>query len=148
MGMSMPSGGGGGRGKFSYRKPPMAEINITPFVDVMLVLLVIFMITAPMMTQGVDVSLPQVENAAINEADEPLQITLQSNGEIFLQGKSVLLEDLAPRLKAITYEKPKTMILVRADKNVPYGRVMKIMSHIQLSGLLNVGLVTVPPTGG
>jgi biopolymer transport protein TolR len=123
----------------------MADINVTPFVDVMLVLLIVFMITAPLMTQGVDVALPEVENVPIHDASEPLEVSIKSNGSIYLQARKVGLEALPARLKAVTRVRDKTMILVRADKNVPYGRVMQVMGALQSAGLHNVGLVTQPP---
>jgi biopolymer transport protein TolR len=123
----------------------MADINVTPFVDVMLVLLIVFMITAPLMTQGVDVALPEVENVPINDASEPLEVSIKSNGSIYLQARKVGLEALPSRLQAITRVRDKTMILVRADKNVPYGQVMQVMGALQSAGLHNVGLVTQPP---
>ncbi|MDD9912686.1 MAG: protein TolR [Alphaproteobacteria bacterium] len=136
---------GGRNARFSYRRPPMHDINVTPFVDVMLVLLVVFMITAPMMTQGVDVSLPEVETNPMSDSAEPLTVSLKANGEIYLEARQVNLGNLPARLKAITKVRDKTMILVRADKRVPYGQVMNVMASLQEAGLVNVGLVTEPP---
>lgn len=128
----------------SFRRQPMAEINVTPFVDVMLVLLVVFMITAPMMTQGVQVSLPQVDNAQMTDQNEPLIITIKRSGQVYLQEIEVSAEELMPRLRAIRDSKPGTAILLRADSNVAYGEVMRVMGAFQNAGLVDVGLVTEP----
>ena len=133
------------RRRFSYRSQPMSDINVTPFVDVMLVLLVVFMITAPMMTQGVDVSLPEVETAPVSESAEPLQVSVRANGDVYVQSRKVQRKSLAARLKAIKEVRKNQMVLVRADKNVPYGEVMDVMAALQDAGLANVSLVTQPP---
>jgi biopolymer transport protein TolR len=129
----------------SFRRPPMGDINVTPFVDVMLVLLVVFMITAPMMTQGVQVALPQVENTSISEEKEPVSIAVTRTGKYFIQEVEVDARDLVSRLQAIKEAKPNTSILVRADKDVPYGAVMSLMGSLQSAGLVDVGLLTEPP---
>ncbi|MGH6882905.1 MAG: ExbD/TolR family protein, partial [Hypericibacter sp.] len=113
-------GSGGG-----YR--PMAEINVTPMVDVMLVLLVIFMITAPLLTAGIPVNLPQTKADALSEPTEPLVVTVNGEGKIYLQETEVPLESLVARLQAITANKPDTKIYVRGDKAINYGRVMEVM---------------------
>lgn len=121
---------------------PMSEINVTPFVDVMLVLLVMFMVTAPMMVTGLDVNLPQASSQIINNADEKLVLTLKANKTIYLQETEVALDRLGEVLQ--TNEKLKTSkeILLEADKTLPYGFVAKIMSIINLAGIGNIGMVT------
>lgn len=133
-----------GRRARSFHRPPMSDINVVPFIDIMLVLLVVFMVTAPMMTQGVQVSLPEVESAPINEDSEPMQVLIKKDGAIYVHEKPVEIKDLAPTLKAIKDQKPGTAILLRADKAVNYGRVMEVMSALQVAGLVDVGLVTDP----
>ena len=135
------------RGKRRYR--PMAEINVTPFVDVMLVLLVVFMVTAPLLTVGVKVDLPSAEANVIQGDDEPLTVSINSSGEIFLQESPILLEELVPKLRAITGENPDTRIFVRGDKEISYGLVMGIMSSINSAGFNKVALITqMPPAPG
>ncbi len=131
---------------FSYRRTPMSDINVTPFVDVMLVLLIVFMVTAPMMTQGVDVKLPEEETAPMTQAQEPLQVSIKNDGSLYIQNRNVTLDALPARLKAITALKPDTMIVIRADKRVDYGQVMNLMAALQTAGLVNVGLITQPQT--
>ena len=133
-----------GRRARSFHRQPISDINVVPFIDIMLVLLVVFMVTAPMMTEGVQVALPEVESTPITEQTEPVQVTIKQDGNIFIQEKAIQLNDLAATLKAIKEQKPQTNILLRADKNVNYGRVMEVMSSLQLAGLVDVGLVTEP----
>ena len=134
-----------GRGRGRYR--PMAEINVTPMVDVMLVLLVIFMITAPLLTVGVPVDLPKTQAAQINEAIEPLVVTINAEGKIFLQETETDFDSLVPRLQAITGSKPDTRIFVRGDKNVAYGRIMEVMGTISAAGFSKVALIAELPRG-
>lgn len=130
----------------SFRKRPVAEINITPFVDVMLVLLVVFMITAPLITQGVSINLPEVNNEPITEQKEPIQISIKAGGDIYIQAQKIKQSDLPERLKAIRdARKEAASILLNADKSVDYGKVMSVMSELQSAGLVDVGLVTAPP---
>lgn len=130
----------------SFRKRPVAEINITPFVDVMLVLLVVFMITAPLITQGVSINLPEVNNEPITEQKEPIQISIKAGGDIYIQAQKIKQSDLPERLKAIRdARKEAASILLNADKSVDYGKVMRVMSELQSAGLVDVGLVTAPP---
>ena len=138
---------GGGRGnRRSFQHKPYGEINITPFVDVMLVLLVVFMITAPLITQGVQINLPEVENTPINEEKEPIQVSIKQNGNIYIQAQKVKKEELLNRLKAIhKARRGKASVLVNADTNVAYGKVMEVMSALQVAGLSDVGLITQPP---
>jgi len=127
-------------GRFRYR--PMSEINVTPFVDVMLVLLIIFMVTAPLLTVGVPVDLPKAKAEQIAEPDEPLVITVNEKGEIFLQETKVTLEVLAPRLAAITENKADTRIYIRGDRKLAYGEIMQVMATATSAGFTRVALIT------
>jgi biopolymer transport protein TolR len=143
MNMAGSSGGGGRRGR---RKAVMAEINVTPMVDVMLVLLIIFMVTAPLLTVGIPVNLPQTKAEPLSNPDEPLVVTVNAKGEIYLQETSIGDEALVPRLQAITANKPDTKIFVRGDKAIDYGRVMQVMGMIKSAGFTQVALVVdMPP---
>jgi biopolymer transport protein TolR len=133
---------GGGRGS-SWR--PMAEINVTPMVDVMLVLLVIFMITAPLLTAGIPVNLPQTKAEALSEPTEPLVVTVNAEGKVFLQETEVPVDSLVARLQAITANKPDTKIYVRGDKAINYGRVMEVMGLVKGAGFAQVALIVDQP---
>ncbi len=134
----------GDRGKAgAYR--PMAEINVTPFVDVMLVLLIVFMITAPLLTVGVTVDLPETSAPVLAGQDEPLAVTVKADGEIFLQETEIDIKELIPRLIAITRNKPDTRIFVRGDRAIAYGRVMEVMGTLNEAGFARVALVTERP---
>ncbi len=124
------------------RRRPMSEINVTPMVDVMLVLLIIFMVTAPLLTVGVTVDLPKTKAAAIPGEDEPLAVSIDGEGRIFLQDTEMELAGLAPRLLAITGNNPDVRIFVRGDKNIDYGRVMQVMGTVNAAGFRKVALVT------
>ncbi len=137
--------GGGGRRRGSYR--PVSEINVTPFVDVMLVLLIVFMVTAPLLTVGVPVDLPKTKAKSIAESEEPLVITVNAEGIVFIQDTEVEIENLVPRLKAITVNKADTRIYVRGDKSVNYGRVMEVMGTINVAGFTRVAMITELPKG-
>ena len=136
-----PMLGGNRRG----RRTPMAEINVTPMVDVMLVLLVIFMITAPLLTAGIPVNLPQTKADALSEPTEPLVVTVNGEGKIYLQETEVPLESLVARLQAITANKPDTKIYVRGDKAINYGRVMEVMGLVKSAGFAQVALIVEQP---
>lgn len=136
------AGNGGRRGRRTYR--PMSEINVTPLVDVMLVLLIVFMVTAPLLTVGVPVDLPRTEASPIQEEIEPLAITVDAQGRLFLQEAEVDLDGLVPRLQAITANKPDTRIYVRGDATVDYGKVMMVMGRINAAGFRKVALITEP----
>lgn len=127
----------------SYR--PMSEINVTPMVDVMLVLLVIFMVTAPLLTVGVPVNLPKTKAAVIPGQDEPLVISINADAKIFIQETEVELENLVPRLKAITLNKPNTRIFVRGDRSVIYGVIMQVMGTVSSAGFTKVALIAELP---
>ena len=137
--------GGGGRRRSSYR--PVSEINVTPFVDVMLVLLIVFMVTAPLLTVGVPVNLPKTKAKSIAESEEPLVITVNAEGAVFIQDTEVAIENLVPRLKAITENKADTRIFLRGDKDINYGRVMEVMGTVNIAGFTRVALITELPKG-
>jgi biopolymer transport protein TolR len=139
-GFSPGGGGGGRRGRGKPRV--MAEPNVTPLVDVMLVLLIIFMVSAPMLTVGVPIDLPQTAAKPLNEEKEPLTITVNGQGEIFLQETKVAPEEIVPRLIAITNAGYDERIYVRGDRTVNYGQVMKVMGTLSGAGFKRVALVT------
>jgi biopolymer transport protein TolR len=120
----------------------MAEINVTPFVDVMLVLLIVFMVTAPLLTVGVPVDLPKTRAQALGQDREPLSVSVKSDGTIYLQNTRVSEDDLVPRLTAIAANGYDQRIFVRGDKSVDYGRVMQVMALISAAGFTHIGLVT------
>jgi biopolymer transport protein TolR len=130
----------GGNGRARYK--PMSDINVTPMVDVMLVLLVIFMVAAPLLTVGVPVDLPQTKAPAINEQKEPLVITVNAEGKLFLQNSEIEDDQLVPRLQAITRNNPDADIYVRGDRAINYGRVMEVMGMVSAAGFNKVSLVT------
>jgi biopolymer transport protein TolR len=121
---------------------PMAEINVTPFVDVMLVLLIVFMVTAPLLTVGVPVDLPQTRAKSLGEDREPLAVTIDNGGRIFLQNTPIGEEDLVPKLMAISNNGYNQRIFVRGDKAVDYGKVMQVMGLLNSAGFTRIGLVT------
>jgi biopolymer transport protein TolR len=126
---------------------PMSEINVTPMVDVMLVLLIIFMVTAPLLTVGVPVDLPKTKASVITGQDEPLVITINRKGEIFLQETELKMDTLVPRLQAITQNKPDTRIFVRGDRSVAYGRIVEVMGTVSAAGFSHVALIAELPAG-
>ncbi|HEX6012545.1 MAG TPA: ExbD/TolR family protein [Geminicoccaceae bacterium] len=131
------------------RRATMVEINTTPLVDVMLVLLIVFMIAAPLLTSGVAVDLPQAESSPLPGQDEPLSVTVDAGGRIYLQESEIGLDQLAPRLQAITGRKPDARIFVRGDKGIDYGTVMGVVSAINQAGFTKVALLTeVTAAGG
>ena len=129
----------------SSRYRPMSDINVTPLVDVMLVLLVVFMVTAPLLTVGVPVELPQTQAPPINEPKEPLVITVDRNGGIFISETSVPVDSLVPKLQAITGSNPDAVLYVRGDKDINYGRVLEVMSLVTAAGFHKVSLVAETP---
>jgi len=133
---------GGGR-RSRYR--PMSEINVTPFVDVMLVLLIVFMVTAPLLTVGVPVDLPEAKAKALSQPEEPLVISIDSSGVVFIQETEVEIEKLIPRLAAITDNKPDTRIYLRGDRTVDYGRIMEVMARVNSAGFTRLALVSELP---
>jgi len=129
----------------SQRYRPMADINVTPMVDVMLVLLVVFMVTAPLLTVGVPVDLPQTNAQQLSEPKEPLVITIDSQCKTFLQNNAIENDQLGPRLRAITNNDVSTSIYVRGDKAANYGCVLQVMGLISSSGFNKVSLVAEQP---
>ena len=121
---------------------PMSEINVTPMVDVMLVLLIIFMVTAPLLTVGVQVELPKTKASIIRGDDEPIAITITDTGQLYLQETQIDLIGLLPRLNAITSNNPDVRIFMRGDSSVNYGRIMEVMGTINAAGYGKVALVT------
>ena len=133
--------GGGGRGRGRYR--PMAEINVTPMVDVMLVLLIIFMVAAPLLTVGVPIELPKTAAAPLpTEQEEPLTIALTADGQILVQNQGVERAELIPLLRAVFEERKSGKIFLRADGAIPYEGVMQVMGALNASGFNDIGLVT------
>jgi biopolymer transport protein TolR len=147
MAASVYSGNGRSSGRGASRYRPMAEINVTPLVDVMLVLLVVFMITAPLLTVGVPVELPQTQAPPINEPKEPLTITLNREGAVYIQESTVAVDAVVPKLQAITGNNPDAVIYVRGDKEINYGRVLEVMSLVSAAGFRKVSLVAETPRG-
>lgn len=143
---SEPRQFGGRQSKF-LRKP-MSEINVTPFVDVMLVLLIVFMVTAPLLSVGVPVDLPKTRAATLNDTTEPLVVSINNKGVVYLQQKPVTLEQLVPRLMAVTNAKPDTKIFVRGDRVIEYGLVMEVMGRISAAGYKKVSLLAELPKPG
>ncbi len=123
------------------RYRPLAEINVTPLVDVMLVLLIIFMVTAPLMTTGVSVDLPKTNATPLNNDSEPLTVSINAEGNIYLQDAAVDLPDLVSKLQAIAQNNPERRIFVRGDKDLAYGRIMQVMGTITQGGFTRVALL-------
>ena len=134
----------GSRRKNNASKP-LAEINVTPLVDVMLVLLIIFMVTAPMLSMGIDVNLPRVKAKSVDVAEEKLVLTVNETREIFLNKTKMTLGELKPKLEAIFSNRIDREIFLRADKNVPYGFVVEVMSEVRKAGVDKLGMITEPP---
>lgn len=120
----------------------MSEINVTPFVDVMLVLLIVFMVTAPLLTVGIKVDLPKVKATALTDIKDPIEITVKLDGEVYIGESKVEIENLIPRLNAITEQNTEARIYIRGDRVVAYGRIMEIMSIINSAGYIKVALIT------
>ncbi|MGB1329505.1 MAG: protein TolR [Candidatus Puniceispirillaceae bacterium] len=138
-------GAGVKRSTGGRRHRPMGEINVTPFVDVMLVLLIVFMVTAPLLTVGVEVDLPKTKAGAINADAAPLVVSIKADGNLYLQEAAVDAEVLIPRLKAISNANPDVRIFVRGDQAVTYGDVLSVMGRIQAAGFEKVALVAQLP---
>ena len=122
----------------------ISEINVTPLVDVMLVLLIIFMVTAPMMTYGVKVNLPQTESKSIKTKEDPLILSITKQRLVFIENYKVALDGLKEKLEKISANRPENEILLQADKDVPYGFVMEVMSQVKEAGITKVGMITEP----
>lgn len=138
-----PKSGNQRGGRYSRR--PMADINVTPMVDVMLVLLIVFMVTAPLLQVGVPVDLPRTAAQQIAGQDEPLAVSVDAQGKVFVQEREVELANLGALLKEISGQKPDTRIFVRGDQGINYGRVLEVMGTIQSAGFTRVALVARSP---
>lgn len=139
----MKKSGGGRRGRRRGHSAAMSEINITPFVDVMLVLLIIFMVAAPMLTVGVPIELPKTAASALpTEQEEPLTITMTADGRLLIQTAEVADAELIPKLQAVAAERESDKIFLRADGAIPYSRVAQVMGALNAGGFRNIGLVT------
>jgi biopolymer transport protein TolR len=138
------AGSSGGRGRHGRRKAVMAEINVTPMVDVMLVLLIIFMVSAPLLTVGVPLDLPQTQAKSLDQQKDPLTLSVNLKGQVFLNDTEIPIDDLVTKLKAITDARGgmDERIFVRGDKKVDYGTVMKVMGRLSAAGFRRVALVT------
>ena len=139
MAMSLNAGAGKAGGKGRYR--PLAEINVTPLVDVMLVLLIIFMVTAPLMTSGVTVDLPKTNASPLNNDNQPLTVSIDAKGQIYLQDEQVEIAAVVEKLRAIAQNNPDRRIFVRGDKDLAYGRIMEVMGTITQGGFTKVALL-------
>lgn len=143
MGVSLKQSGSRRGGRRAYT--PMAEINVTPFVDVMLVLLIVFMVSAPLLTVGVPVELPQSQASALNDPEEPVVVTVDAEGQIFVQETVVELDRVTPLLRAVTQNNPDIRIFVRGDRQLAYGDIMQVMGVINSAGFRRVALITEAP---
>ncbi len=132
----------GGRGRRSARRTRLSEINVTPFVDVMLVLLIVFMITAPLLTVGVPVELPRTEAKQLESETDPLTISIRADGSIYLQETAIVKEEVVARMRAISREGYDRRVFIRADATADYGVVADVMARLSASGFRNLGLVT------
>jgi biopolymer transport protein TolR len=148
--MNISSGRGGRRGKRGPRRTPMADINVTPFVDVMLVLLIIFMVTAPLLVSGVPVELPESRANALDQKKEPVEISIDKDGATFIDGTEVPPSELSARLEEIAAaqnsEDPR-QIMLRGDRAIDYGQMMRVMGELNRAGLNSVSLVTTGSSG-
>ena len=148
MGMTVGgSGVSGGRRRRNKRHGPMSEINVTPFVDVMLVLLIIFMVAAPLLTVGVPIDLPETQARELNSETQPITISVRDDGKIFLQETEITREELIPKLQAIAKNGYDERLYVRGDKATDYGTVMRIMGSLNQAGYRKIGLVTLQEQG-
>ncbi|MDV2967405.1 protein TolR [Nitratireductor aquimarinus] len=150
MGMSVGSAGGRNarrRGRRGSRSGLISEINVTPFVDVMLVLLIIFMVAAPLLTVGVPIDLPETQAKALNSETQPITVSVNSDGQIYLQETEVPIEEVVAKLQAIARSGYDERIYVRGDRAADYGTVMRVMARISAAGYRNLGLVTLQEEG-
>ncbi|MBO0904449.1 protein TolR [Jiella sonneratiae] len=142
MGMSMGGGGARRSRRGRTRRAPMSEINVTPMVDVMLVLLIIFMVAAPLLTVGVPIELPKTKAKALNADTQPITISVDSNGGVFINDTKIAVEEVVPKLEQIAKTGYQERIFVKGDKSADYGTVMQVMGRINAAGFKNIGLVT------
>ncbi|CAI3924519.1 Biopolymer transport protein ExbD (ExbD) (PDB:2JWK) [Commensalibacter communis] len=144
MGFSVQGGSGrGGRG----RRRPQADINVTPMVDVMLVLLIIFMVAAPMMTSGINVDLPKTAAKPVNADTKPITVTVKEDGSVYMGDNPVDMNQLVEQLRAVSQNDPEHRIFVKGDQHINYGRVMEIMGRITAGGFTHVALLAQMPSG-
>ncbi|TCD15438.1 protein TolR [Oricola cellulosilytica] len=150
MAMSLnPNGARGSRRGRRYQSNHlMSEINVTPFVDVMLVLLIIFMVAAPLLTVGVPIDLPETKASALNSDTQPITISIREGGEIFVQETAIPLDEVVPKLEAIAQTGYKERIYIRGDQTADYGTIMQVMGRINQAGFKNLGLVTLQEQDG
>jgi biopolymer transport protein TolR len=134
--------GGGSRRRRRPRRAPIADINMTPFIDVMLCLLIIFMVAAPLLTAGVPLDLPQSQAKVLNQEKEPLTVSVDGKGDIYLQETKVALDEVVPKLTSIAQQGYEERVFVRGDKAINYGQVMQVMGRISGAGFKRVALVT------
>ena len=149
--MAMAVGGAGGSGgrrgrRSRARRGPIADMNMTPFIDVMLVLLIIFMVAAPMMTVGVPVDLPETRAKAMEGQTQPVTVSVDGQGRVFIQDAELKLDDLVPKLKAIAKNGVEERILVRGDRATDYGTILRVMGRLNDAGFKKIGLVSLPET--
>ena len=137
-----PARPGGGRRSRARKHSPMHEINVTPFVDVMLVLLIIFMVTAPMLTSGVPIELPETKGQQLQTNKDPVTLSVDRSGKVFIQETEIKLDDIAPKLKAMAKNGYNEQIFIRGDKGIDYGTVMRVMGRVKAAGFTKVSLVT------
>lgn len=151
MGASTAGAGGGRGGRGRRRRTssyvPMSEINVTPMVDVMLVLLIVFMVAAPLLTAGVPIELPKSEAKPLQGDNEPLTVSVDTNGRVFIQETEIEVDSLVPKLLEITKNGYNERIYVRGDRQVDYGTVMKVMGRLSAAGFSRIGLVTLEEDG-
>ena len=143
MGMSMGAQSArGGKRRRSRRHAPVSEINVTPFVDVMLVLLIIFMVAAPLLTVGVPIDLPETQAKALNAETQPITISVNESGRVYIQEEEIAADEVVAKLQAVAQNGYEERIYVRGDQGADYGTVMKIMARISAAGYNRIGLVT------
>ena len=145
MGMAVGSGSSGDEGD-AYK--PLAEINVTPFVDVMLVLLIIFMVAAPLMVQGVPLELPKTSASKVGAQKKPMVVSLAPDGKLYIRDEEVTRETLIPRLEQIKAAEGDAIVYVRADRKIPYGEVMELLGRVGDSGYARVSLLSQPAPSG
>lgn len=144
MGMAVGQPGGGRSRRRGKRHALVSEINVTPFVDVMLVLLIIFMVAAPLLTVGVPIDLPESRAGALNSETTPITVSVNADGQVYLQETEIAIEDIVPTLEAVATTGYDERIYVRADGSANYAMVMRVLGRINGAGYRNVGLVTLP----
>lgn len=147
MAVSLQSRNSGGGGRSGYRRSyrPMADINVTPFIDVMLVLLIVFMVTAPLLSAGIPVDLPKTEAASVSEKDDkPLEVAVNKSGTIYIGETKVTRAELLTKLSSITGDDKERRVFIKADQGLPYGKVMEILGSINKAGYKKVALITEP----